>query len=46
MPGKEAANLTTSDVIKWREVIQNLRQSSVLLTFLYAKYVNIVYLNM
>ena len=42
MPGKEAANLMTSDINKWREVTQNLRQSSILITFFYFKRVIIV----
>ena len=32
----------TSDVNKWRDVTQNVRNSSVLLTFLYVKRVEIV----
>ena len=39
-------HLMTSDVNKWRGVSQNVRHSSVLLTFLYVKRIEIVKWNM
>ena len=37
MPARNVDHLMTSDVNKWRDVTQNVRHSSVLLTFLYVK---------
>ena len=45
-PARDVDYFMTSDVNKWRDITQNLRQSSVLLTFLYVKRVRIVNWNM
>ena len=41
-PASNLVHLMTSDVNKWCDVTQNLRLSSVLLTFFYVKCVEIV----
>ena len=46
MPARNIDHLMTSDVNKWHDVTQNVRHSSVLLTFLYVKHVEIVKWNM
>ena len=45
-PARNVDHLMTSDVNKRRNVTQNVRHSSVLLTFLYVKRVEIVKWNM
>ena len=46
MPASNVDHLMTSDVNKWRDVAQNVHNSSVLLTFLYVKRIEIVKWNM
>ena len=46
MQSRNVNHLMTSDVSKWRDVKQNVHHSSVLLTFLYVKCVEIVKWNM
>ena len=43
---RDVDHLMTSDVNEWRDITQNLRQSSVLLTFLNVKHVRIMNWNM
>ena len=45
-PARNVNHLMTSDVNKWRDITQNLRQSFVLLTSLYVKHVKIMKWNM